>query len=300
MMRPSAFSLPLSLPLLLLLVTSRAEPSEPASQPKAARSEVRTYTNEDLDRVAPFRGQTGALSEPAVSSDERTVPARSSASDDSTQRARDEAYWRREADRVREKVRTLDDQAADLRSRIDALATGATRFSSRSGRSSGSNSSETLERRLERLDGSKAQLSRRISPTGRGGRTPCPAGSGEGRPAVVVRSPVMIQIPVDLGERAYDVTVGRGSPRYPRPSPSGLRGPSPRARRQPPRPRVSTVEGARQALSSLGPVRSRPHGRRGAGQDTGDPRVTPRRLPRRRASGATVSSSLSAEVSSGT
>lgn len=82
---------------------------------------VPVYTNEDLDRLAPYRGQTGATSSPAV--DQAPVPRRrgrgeGAAVADDVVRARKEAYWRREAEKVRLRLDRLRDEAADLRQRV--------------------------------------------------------------------------------------------------------------------------------------------------------------------------------------
>lgn len=75
----------------------------------------RVYTNEDLARVAPYRGETGVLSRPAQppapalrERESRPAPGR------------DRYYWQREADKVRERVRPLQKDAARLRREIDA------------------------------------------------------------------------------------------------------------------------------------------------------------------------------------
>ena len=86
---------------------------------------VPVYTNEDLERVRPFRDETGVASEPA--SGPEPAPGRSSSPASRSPRvrsrasgpdARGEAWWRGEAARVRERVRALDLQAAELRRRI--------------------------------------------------------------------------------------------------------------------------------------------------------------------------------------
>jgi hypothetical protein len=66
-----------------------------------------SYTNEDLDRIAPRRSETGATSVPAPS-----LPAPSSRHEAGI--AHGEAYWRQEASR-------LDDRLRPLRRRADAL-----------------------------------------------------------------------------------------------------------------------------------------------------------------------------------
>jgi hypothetical protein len=75
---------------------------------------VPVYTNDDLARVSPLRGQTGVLSAPAEHAAERAAapgPAKGP-------RERGEEYWRREARRVRDRVGPLRQKADDLRARI--------------------------------------------------------------------------------------------------------------------------------------------------------------------------------------
>lgn len=74
---------------------------------------VPLYTNDDLLRVRPFREQTGVGSTPAVPPD--PAPSRG----DGANKGRGESYWRREAERVSDRVRPLRTRAADLRRRID-------------------------------------------------------------------------------------------------------------------------------------------------------------------------------------
>lgn len=74
----------------------------------------RVYTNDDLARMAPLRGETGVLSQAATGS----RPAAATREDRGTDRVR-ESYWRREADKVRERVRPLEKRAATLRRQID-------------------------------------------------------------------------------------------------------------------------------------------------------------------------------------
>ncbi len=70
----------------------------------------RTYTNEDLERLAPRRAETGVASVPAFGS-EPQEPA--------TGRGHDEAYWRREAERLRDQLRPLRQRALGLQLRIE-------------------------------------------------------------------------------------------------------------------------------------------------------------------------------------
>jgi len=68
---------------------------------------VPLYTNDDLRRVAPYRDETGVSSTPAAAPAVAPAPAKSG--------ARGEDYWRREADRLRDRLRPLRERAADLR-----------------------------------------------------------------------------------------------------------------------------------------------------------------------------------------
>jgi uncharacterized coiled-coil protein SlyX len=96
-------------------------PTSPADQvtPAAPPTPTRVYTNDDLDRVRPYRDEIGARSVPA-NPDSSEKPATGLRSTRANGKARDrgEAYWRREAARVRERLRTLADQAEALRSRM--------------------------------------------------------------------------------------------------------------------------------------------------------------------------------------
>lgn len=116
---------------LVLAGTASAEEKKP----------VPVYTNEDLDRLSPYRGQTGVLSEPAVSPAE--APRADSAS---PRRSHGEAYWRKEAARVHDRVRALGDRAEELR-----RALREARVSFRPRRSS-SPSVASLEARLEAVE----------------------------------------------------------------------------------------------------------------------------------------------------
>jgi hypothetical protein len=97
----------------------------------AGQTAVPSYTNDDLDRVRPLRDETGVASQPAFA---RAAPAPCSpgrgrrgarnAECDATAApthgpAQGEAYWRREAARVAERVRGWREQIDELEQRID-------------------------------------------------------------------------------------------------------------------------------------------------------------------------------------
>jgi hypothetical protein len=73
---------------------------------------ARVYTNDDLDRVAPRRGETGVLSTASP------VPP-AAAAEKPAARERGEPYWRRQAERVRDRADALRERARDLRLRIE-------------------------------------------------------------------------------------------------------------------------------------------------------------------------------------
>ena len=85
-----------------------------ASLPAGAedRKPVPLYTNDDLARVSPRRDETGVFTMPKAAR-ETVAPA------EPRQTARGEAYWRREAERVRQKVEPLRQRIAELRFRMD-------------------------------------------------------------------------------------------------------------------------------------------------------------------------------------
>ena len=130
----------------------------------AARPPVRVYTNEDLDRVRPFRDETGIRSVPAVAPDDRPAPAEK-------RRGRGEDYWRREAARVRERLRTMAAQAADTRAQIAEQVEEASHVLGRRRRSSASLSGSgstrlqaklaSLERRMREIEEDLADRARR-------------------------------------------------------------------------------------------------------------------------------------------
>jgi hypothetical protein len=85
---------------------------------------ARVYTNEDLERVRPYRDQTGVASTPAVtetgdatggkSRQGRRAGATAGTGDRSV-----EEQWRRSAEKLRAKLQPLRDKADDLRQEIE-------------------------------------------------------------------------------------------------------------------------------------------------------------------------------------
>lgn len=123
---------PLTLVLLALWFLAGGLPAAGARRPAAP-----SYTNDDLERVRPLRDETGVASEPAFApraaatcatgrgrkraagcgTGEGATPAAPEPAGAGA--AQGEAYWRREAQRVAERVRTWRQQAEDLEERID-------------------------------------------------------------------------------------------------------------------------------------------------------------------------------------
>ncbi len=72
---------------------------------------VPLYTDEDLRRVSPYRDETGVSSKPAAAPTPEPASERG--------RVRGEEYWRREAERLRDRLRPLRERASELRFRIE-------------------------------------------------------------------------------------------------------------------------------------------------------------------------------------
>jgi hypothetical protein len=98
--------------LLAVACATTAACADEAPRP-APRTPVRVYTNADLERVHAFVTETGVSSVPAVPAGESPGVEREPES-----RGQGEAYWRREAAAVRERLRALEERAAGLRTRI--------------------------------------------------------------------------------------------------------------------------------------------------------------------------------------
>ncbi len=98
-----------TMPGCLLALACAGAPGAPALDDQ--KKPIPLYTNEDLDRMTPYRDQTGVNSTPAARPDLAPSDART--------RVRAEDYWRREAERVRDRLRPLRERAAELRLRIE-------------------------------------------------------------------------------------------------------------------------------------------------------------------------------------
>ncbi|OFV89420.1 MAG: hypothetical protein A2V74_08240 [Acidobacteria bacterium RBG_16_70_10] len=119
--------------------TPGREPSP--APPPSPRRPVPLYTNEDLERVHPLRDETGVNSTPATPPASATGPA-------SRPLSRGESFWRREAARVRARIRALADDAETVRHKLEERREERRRFL----RPRGSGVSEaTLLARLEAL-----------------------------------------------------------------------------------------------------------------------------------------------------
>ncbi|HXK12095.1 MAG TPA: hypothetical protein VMT70_20820 [Vicinamibacteria bacterium] len=144
-----AVVLPLGFGLSAVLCTSSSARGTPEDEGGKPRPPVRVYTNADLDRVRPFRDETGVRSVPAAPAGHED--ARSSPHERA--RARGESYWRREAERVRERVRSMETQAAELRAEIAERSDDLSHLRTRGHRSpSVSTSPATLGARLAALE----------------------------------------------------------------------------------------------------------------------------------------------------
>lgn len=117
-----------------------------AAPTPAERPPVRVYTNEDLERVHPFREETGVASVPArpAEAGPERAPQRRKV------RTRGEDYWRREAARVRRRVDALAARAETLRSTLAEREEERRHTLGR--RRRGGTSDATLERRLAAIE----------------------------------------------------------------------------------------------------------------------------------------------------
>jgi len=142
-------------PVLIAVLLLQAEPAPGkgagTSADKPARP-VRVYTNDDLERMRPFRHETGVASVPAVSPGDVAAPARPAARPGT----RGEEYWRREAARVRERVAGFAAQAEAVRATLEEREEERRRAVGRT-RTTGA-SDRTLRTRLAGLERRMRQL----------------------------------------------------------------------------------------------------------------------------------------------
>ncbi len=139
--------------------TPRSSPTPLRSSPTPPPAPVRVYTNDDLDRVRPYRDETGARSVPAFEvSESLSVSERSRRGSARSPRARNgeqgETYWRREAEKVRARVRRLEDERDGLRARLDQRRDDERRVlrRERGTRASDTSSRQQLEARIAILE----------------------------------------------------------------------------------------------------------------------------------------------------
>jgi hypothetical protein len=149
-LRPTLRALALGLSLVPMLPQVLLAVEE---KPASARPRARVYTNEDLERVHPFAAETGVSSVPAVPGDEAR-PARAA---EPGRKGKGEAHWRAEAARVRERLRELEERAAELRSQIAERSSQSEVF--------GRRRSSTEKTSVARLEASLAAIERRARQT---------------------------------------------------------------------------------------------------------------------------------------
>jgi hypothetical protein len=85
------------------------------------KKQVPVYTNDDLDRIAPLRDQTGVNSSGApVTTSPLPSGKAGKAGPSGDFAAKSEAYWRREAYKLRTRQQKTRDRIENLRSRVAA------------------------------------------------------------------------------------------------------------------------------------------------------------------------------------
>ena len=148
------------LPAACLSLAPQAAPGAPAG---AAGQEhkpgsSRTYTNEDLARLSAQRGETGVLSQPAVSTGlPGQRPARSSAGGvearemeaDHARLAAAERLWRREAESLRRRQLPLRERLASLRASLEEQQSAAETSRRRPGRLGSREAADARTRTLQ-------------------------------------------------------------------------------------------------------------------------------------------------------
>ncbi len=156
------------------LVPCASESPADETPPDAAQPAPRVYTNDDLERVRPFRDELGARSVPAVPSGDRQAkaPVRRRRGAPAAEEPGDhgEAYWRREAEKLRARLDSLAQQRDTLRARVaehrdDEFRARRRASGSRSARSDPERALEArisaIERRMRSLEEDLAERARR-------------------------------------------------------------------------------------------------------------------------------------------
>jgi hypothetical protein len=162
--------------LSAILCASAAASDDPPPSPQ--RPPVRVYTNEDLDRVRPFRNETGVASVPAVAPDGPASRSRAGALDGRGSalvdaHGRGEDYWRREAERVRDRMRAMATQADELRLRLAERSEEASHALTRGRRGSsgsGATSAASLRARIAALESRMKEMETDLSERARRAR----------------------------------------------------------------------------------------------------------------------------------
>ena len=98
-----------TMPVCLLLALAAAPEPEPTPAPER----VPSYTNADLERLREGPDRTGAASRPATRPQSRGGPERAD-------RRAEEARWRKETRRLRERLLPLEDEIGELQEKIRA------------------------------------------------------------------------------------------------------------------------------------------------------------------------------------
>ncbi len=160
------------LPLIVGLSLVSCPLPAPADDAASARAPKHLYTNADLERVHPFRDETGARSTPAVPNDEKEPADAAGATrrGGSRRDARGEAYWRGEARKLRDRLHALSERREALRTRLAEGREQRRGLLSRA-RSSSTSSAKSdraieqritaIERRMRQLEDDLAERARR-------------------------------------------------------------------------------------------------------------------------------------------
>lgn len=139
---------------IVVVVTAAAVTGLLFGTPLVLAESTPSYTNADLERVQPYRNETGVASVPAFRPEQ--ARAESKAPRGARGSSDDESYWRQEAQRVRTRQRTLDDQIERLRGTLDrprSKARGRTEQTA-----DDSPQRESLKRRIAVLEQRKREL----------------------------------------------------------------------------------------------------------------------------------------------